>query len=187
MKDDETRKGRFSHLGDFKKNSDGEYEYVGKTYELDCEVKPFKVKIAVLAAMLVASVIACGAIPAKGMTDTFYVMLPLLSEILAAAFLAYKIVAFIFAAYPVRAYAMQKTVKPIPIISCVAAATSLSRLVAYAIYNILNSANFELLYFTWLMLLNVTVVITAVYIAIAFKKNRWSLKESSSETNSDNE
>ncbi len=184
-------KGRFDHLKDFKKNSDGSYEYVGETYICDRSRKSFTVKTVSLSVAAFVCVIVCGVIPAKGMLNTFYVMLPLLLEIIFSAIVCYKTVRLSLASYPVRQYEYKKTVVPMPYYAVALAAFSAIRLVSYIVYLCLNAKSEmifenESAYVILLLTLNSIIMITSIYIAISFGKSRWTLTGSQSEEKSDN-
>ena len=88
MGEQHKKHSRREHLNDFHLNVAGEYVYGGALYACQSsEEKQHRIKRAVwgMAAILIVAVIAGGCIPAPGMQNCFYVLLPYLGEFLGAA------------------------------------------------------------------------------------------------------
>ena len=87
MGEQHKKHSRREHLNDFHLNVAGEYVYDGALYACQSsEEKQHRIKRAVwgMVAILIVAVIAGGCIPAPGMQNCFYVLLPYLGEFLAA-------------------------------------------------------------------------------------------------------
>ena len=86
MGEQHKKHSRREHLNDFHLNVAGEYVYDGALYACQSDdAKQRRLKRAVwgMAAILIVAVIAGGCIPAPGMQNCFYVLLPYLGEFLA--------------------------------------------------------------------------------------------------------
>lgn len=87
MGEQHKKHSRREHLNDFHLNVAGEYVYNGALYACQSDdAKQHRIKRAVwgMAAILIVAVIAGGCIPAPGMQNCFYVLLPYLGEFLGA-------------------------------------------------------------------------------------------------------
>ena len=88
------KRGANSYLNDFHLNVSGEYVYEGELYAL--EDKPQhaakKKKFWVLTALLTAVSVAGGCLPAPGMRNCFYVILPYLGELTCSLLVAWAAV-----------------------------------------------------------------------------------------------
>lgn len=88
MGEQHKKHNRREHLNDFHLNVAGEYVYDGALYACQSDdAKQRRSKRAVwgMAAILTVAVAAGGCIPAPGMQNCFYVLLPYLGEFLGAA------------------------------------------------------------------------------------------------------
>lgn len=81
------RKDRKSALSDFQKNAAGEYVYTGREYRYDASQKSRKrmlLELWGIGIVMCACILTCGCVPAPGMIDTFYVLIPFSGEIILA-------------------------------------------------------------------------------------------------------
>ena len=88
MGEQHKKHNRREHLNDFHLNVAGEYVYDGALYACrndDAKQRRSKRAVWGMAAILIVAVIAGGCIPAPGMQNCFYVLLPYLGEFLGAA------------------------------------------------------------------------------------------------------
>ena len=88
MDEKHKKRGRRSHLNDFHLNVAGEYVYDGSFFACrssEESLRGSKRAVWIMAAALALAVVAGGCIPAPGMQNCFYVLLPYLGEMLAAA------------------------------------------------------------------------------------------------------
>ena len=88
MDEKHKKRGRRSHLNDFHLNVAGEYVYDGSLFACrssEESLRGSKRAVWIMAAALALAVVAGGCIPAPGMQNCFYVLLPYLGEVVAAA------------------------------------------------------------------------------------------------------
>ena len=110
------KRGANSYLNDFHLNVSGEYVYEGELYAL--EDKPQhaakKKKFWVLTALLTAVSVAGGCLPAPGMSNCFYVILPYLGELTCSLLVAWVAVRLGTNCSAVREYVYERSVPVLP-------------------------------------------------------------------------
>ena len=110
------KRGANSYLNDFHLNVSGEYVYEGELYAL--EDKPQhaakKKKFWVLTALLTAVSVAGGCLPAPGMRNCFYVILPYLGELTCSLLVAWAAVRLGTNWSAVREYVYKRSVPVLP-------------------------------------------------------------------------
>ena len=110
------KRGANSYLNDFHLNVSGEYVYEGELYAL--EDKPQhaakKKKFWVLTALLTAVSVAGGCLPAPGMSNCFYVILPYLGELTCSLLVAWAAVRLGTNWSAVREYVYERSVPVLP-------------------------------------------------------------------------
>ncbi len=119
MADDKKQKeyrGRQAYLRDFKQDENGNYVYRGNTYDVkDAQLFKRTVKLIwILAGFLIISLIVQGTIPASGMLNTFYIIIPYMLELLSCGLLVYSTAKLTWAQRPLREYIYKATVPKIP-------------------------------------------------------------------------
>ena len=95
MGEQHKKHNRREHLNDFHLNVAGEYVYDGALYACqndDAKQRRSKRAVWGMAAILTVAVAAGGCIPAPGMQNCFYVLLPYLGEFLGAASVIWALV-----------------------------------------------------------------------------------------------
>ena len=116
--------GRRAYLGDFKLNEKGDYVYTGITYVYCTEGKSLKRALAELwafsAAVAVMQVIA-GCIPAAGMSNTFYVILPYAFALVLSAYFIWVLIRITMGDGDLREYIYKATVERIPAVQILTA------------------------------------------------------------------
>lgn len=164
----EKKKNRRSYLNDFQKGINGEYSYKGAVFEANAPYAEYKKTLALWFIALAATV-ACGCLPAKGMTGAFYILIPYLAEVLLGAAGCFMAVRLLRAEYPLREYVYKKTAAPMPVIAIAASVSSAARLAAYTVFCIVNAAEVfpaEIVYYIILNILDLaTIAATAALYA----------------------
>ena len=108
---------RWAHLNSFFMEEDGSYGYHGAVYAYDGPEKSrkaFLLALWLLAALVAGAVIFAGCIPAPGMDNCFYVLLPYLGEVTAAGSLVWGLSRMTAGGDPLRAYVFEATVEKLP-------------------------------------------------------------------------
>ena len=111
------RSGRRAHLNSFVLNAEGDYGYQGISYAFEGQGKSrkrFFIELWILGALAAAATILAGCIPAPGMDDCFYVLLPYLGEVAAVGRLIWALIRLTAGGDPLRAYVFEATVEKIP-------------------------------------------------------------------------
>lgn len=111
------RKSRKSALEHYQVNAGGEYVYTGKYLRYQENGKSLKRALGELwgvCTAMVVCVIACGCIPAPGMVNTFYVLLPLMLEIILAVSCLWLLGQITAGGDPVKEYVYHDSVEKLP-------------------------------------------------------------------------
>jgi hypothetical protein len=113
----EKKKGRRAYLNDFRKNAAGEYLYTGDHYQFVPEGKTRRRFLAeqwlFCGGLLIASVLS-GCIPATGMANCPYVILPYVVGFVSAVSLCWGLGRLTAGGDPLRAYVYEASVQAIP-------------------------------------------------------------------------
>ncbi len=141
-------RGRRSHLRDFKVDSAGNYVYKGNTYDVqDRETLNRALKLIwAITAVTSLSVIVQGSIPADGMLNTFYIILPFMLELLCCGLFVYSLIKLTRAGKPLREYIYKATVLKIPARLLALSVFAFASALAYAIWLILNDGQSDMLF-----------------------------------------
>lgn len=168
MSKEKKQNGRRAYLRDFKVDSNGDYVYNGNMYDVsDGEDYGRAFKLAwVLAGILTASVIAKGCIPASGMLNTFYIIIPFMLETLSCGLLVYALIKLSIAKRPLREYVYKATVLKIPGRVSVMYTFSFISTFAYTVWLITGGEEKH----TWCAFLFIILGITNGVCGIIFKR-----------------
>ncbi|MBQ1685341.1 MAG: hypothetical protein II072_07520 [Clostridia bacterium] len=136
------RRGRRSFLNDFKADDSGQYSYMGNVhvYEGSVPYKTERQRVIVLTAMMCASAVAIGCIPAPSMLgyNNFYVVPFFIIELVAVFITAWAAIRLAAGGSELREYVYEKTVKAIPNRAPVAFYSALACVLANIVYLCLN-------------------------------------------------
>ena len=112
----EKKAGRRAHLNSFLLEEDGSYGYHGATYTYDGPQsrKRFLMELWLFAILGAGATILAGCIPAPGMDNCFYVLLPYLGEVASVGSLIWGLARLTAGGDPLRAYVFEMTVEKIP-------------------------------------------------------------------------
>ena len=170
------KRGENSYLNDFHPNLAGEYIYSGTLYACaldETAQRGMRRALAALAAVQLAAVIASGSIPAPGMQNSFYVILPFLGEVVAAASVVWALAKLGTDWREVREYNYEKSVAVLPVRTVVAAGFAALGIVCEGIFFFTNKpadkAFFALLY----VLLKLIVLLCALGVRAKIMRAEW--------------
>lgn len=111
------RKNRKSALEHYQVNAGGEYVYTGKYLRYQQQEKSRKQALTGLWALCIpmaAAAVACGCIPAPGMVNTFYVLLPLMVEIVLVISCLWSLGQITAGGDPMKEYVYRDSVEKLP-------------------------------------------------------------------------
>ena len=161
------RKGR-AYLNDFVVSDDGKYIYQGITYSFDGDNSSKRRRYAytaILSLIAFISTVVCGCIPAAGMDDCFYVLIPWALEAVSGIFLMVALFRILFAKEPIRSYVFAKSAAILPDRAIANAITPAICLISATVYLILNGFEDKVWGSVTYLLLNVVTAVLsyAVY------------------------
>lgn len=113
MESKKKRRGRHSYLEDFQKNAAGEYIYTGLLHHYQDRGLSRTRALAmlwVLAVGMAAAALCAGCVPAAGMQNTVYVLLPYVCGLISAATVIYGLCRLTAGGDPLRDYVYRATV-----------------------------------------------------------------------------
>lgn len=111
------KRGKNSYLNDFHLNLAGEYIYEGECYACrmaEAERKKLRLRLWALAALSTLSATAGGFIPAPGMQNCFYVLLPYVGELIGSVSVVWAFAKLGSNWESVREYTYERTVTVLP-------------------------------------------------------------------------
>lgn len=103
------------YLNDFARQENGQYVYAGAFYAWGSDRKKSLLRLWTIAFGMAVCAVTGGCIPAAGMDNTFYVIIPFALEILAVASVWWALVRLSFAGDPMRGYLYEGTVEKLPV------------------------------------------------------------------------
>lgn len=131
--------GRRAYLNDFVADENGGYLYGGARYEPEnCNIKSYCRLLGAVMTVITAVSAASGCISAEGSTNCFYVVLPLLFELIAVLLGDAAAVKVLLSEKPLREYIYVKSAKRIPIFLFCAAGFAAAGAVCTGVYIALN-------------------------------------------------
>lgn len=176
MDEKHKKRGRRSHLNDFHLNVAGEYVYDGSLFACrssEESLRGSKRAVWIMAAALALAVVAGGCIPAPGMQNCFYVLLPYLGEVVAAASVVWALAKLGTDWREVREYNYEKSVAVLPVRTVVTAGFAALGIVCEGIFFFANKpadkALFDLLY----VLLKLIVLLCALGVRAKIMQAEW--------------
>ena len=113
MAGEKKRRGRRAYLDDFQKTASGEYVYTGKVHHFqsgEVDRRQALTGLWAITAAMAAAVIVSGCVPAPGMSNTFYVLLPYAGELLSVASVVWLMCRLTAGGDPLRDYIYRATV-----------------------------------------------------------------------------
>lgn len=137
----EKKKNKRSYLNDFRVNLAGDYVYEGALYRYTGPQPREKAMRALVlrAALMAAAVIAAGCVKAPGMLNCFYVILPYIGEVAAAAFAAWQTGRLLAGGEPMRGYVYEASVKKLGQTLSAVRVMAVLALCTNVLYDVLNA------------------------------------------------
>lgn len=146
------KKKKRQYLSDFQQTASGEYVYTGNVFKYSGQgsYKKLRLTLGGLCLWMAAAAVICGCIPAAGMKNTFYVILPYLACVLSVATVCWAVVRLLMAGKSVREYILEETVGKLPL-RCLftivfAAASALAEVIAMIFSDEKGNTGFSLLF-----------------------------------------
>lgn len=176
MGEQHKKHNRREHLNDFHLNVAGEYVYDGALYACQSDdAKQRRSKRAVwgMAAILTVAVAAGGCIPAPGMQNCFYVLLPYLGEFLGAASVIWALAKLGTDWREVREYNYEKSVAVLPVRTVVAAGFAALGIVCEGIFFFTNKPADKALFALFYVLLKLIVLLCALGVRAKILQAEW--------------
>ena len=176
MNEPHKKRSRRDHLNDFHLNIAGEYVYDGALYACQSsekELRSIRRTVWAMAAVLVAAVLAGGCIPAPGMQNCFYVLLPYLGEFLSAASVVWALVKLGTDWGTVREYNYRKSVAVLPARTVVTAVFSLLGIACEFVFFFANDHTGQTFFALLYVLLKLTALLSALVLRAEIMRAEW--------------
>lgn len=176
MGEQHKKHNRREHLNDFHLNIAGEYVYDGALYACQSDdAKQRRLKRAVwgMAAILTVAVIAGGCIPAPGMQNCFYVLLPYLGEFLGAVSVIWALAKLGTDWSTVREYNYKKSVAVLPVRTAVTAVFSLLGIVCELIFFFVNDHAGQTFFALLYVLLKLIALLSVLVLRAEIMQAEW--------------
>ena len=176
MGEQHKKHNRREHLNDFHRNVAGEYVYDGALYSCQTgEEKLCRIKRAVwaTAAVLIAAVAAGGCIPAPGMQNCFYVLLPYLGEFLSAGSVVWALAKLGTDWGAVREYNYRKSVAVLPVRTAVTAFFSGLGIACELIFFFVNDHVGQTFFVLLYVLLKLTALLSVLVLRAEIMHTEW--------------
>ncbi len=170
------KRGENSYLNDFHPNLAGEYIYDGALYACQSDPdtqKKSRRRLWGCTALLLLAALLSGSIPAPGMQNCFYVILPFLGELIAAVSVVWAVVKLGRDWSAVREYVYERTVPALPGRALCVAAFAVAGILCELLYVILSGHGGQLFYAFLFVILKVISLICALTIRRKLKSLNW--------------
>lgn len=172
----EYRSKKRAYLNDFKKNSEGHYEYQGKIFECEggkTQLNRVKYRMWISYAFVIICAIAGGCVPAPGLVDTFYVIFPYALGLMAAISLGWALCRLSFAGDLLKAYIYDVTVKKIPHRAVITIIFNAASVLGMAVYLLIHGSQYQSIWSFIFLLLEVIVCAGAAAVFKIAGKLSW--------------
>lgn len=176
MGEQHKKHSRREHLNDFHLNIAGEYVYDGALYACqsdDSKQRRSKRAVWGMAAILTVAVAAGGCIPAPGMQNCFYVLLPYLGEFLGAASVIWALAKLGMDWGTVREYNYKKSVAVLPVRTAVTAVFSLLGIVCELIFFFVNDHAGQTFFALLYVLLKLIALLSVLVLRAEIMQAEW--------------
>ena len=171
------KRGENSYLNDFHPNLAGEYIYDGALYACQSDPdtqKKSRRRLWGCTALLFLAVLTSGSIPAPGMQNCFYVILPFLGELIAAVSVVWAVVKLGRDWSAVREYVYERTVPALPGRALCAAVFAAAGILCELLYLALSGHGGQLFSALLFVMLKVLSLICALTIRRELSEQNWS-------------
>lgn len=184
MAEKKKRKGRRAYLNDFYRDISGEYQYTGqlRRYEGPAPHREAVTRMGVFAGAMALAVILVGLLPAPSMLGlgNFYVVLPLILELLGVFLSAWAVVRLIAGGCELRNYVYEATVEKLPGRLTMTAIFAAVSAVCNVVYLILNGFGGKVLVSLAVIVLHGAALAAALLLKRYLASLRWSGREGES-------
>jgi len=124
------KKGKRAYLEHFKKDEEGRYVYKGDFYTYQADGKTLGRVLARLwgmTAVMIAACIGAGCVPAPGMDNCFYIIIPYVAGLMSVISVCWAVYRLSAGGHPLKAYIYDASIKALPartilVLFCVCAA-----------------------------------------------------------------
>lgn len=176
MAEKKRRRRRRAYLDDYKINEAGQYEYQGARYKwtVDDEGRlALQRRLRLMAALAVALALLAGCIPAPGVGQSAYLILPYCIGVVAAISLCFAVWRMCGEKDPMRGHVYKASVKKIPFRGILTAVFAALSLAGEIIYLLRNGFGGMLIYGILFLLLEAAVLALAVCILQKLGSLEW--------------
>lgn len=173
------KKERRTYLNDFQADDSGTYSYQGAYYVRQGDRKTLLREAAELwggCAILAGATIINGCIPAPGMGNCFYVLLPYMVQLLAAVSAALAVCRMRAGRSPLREYVYQASVQKLPFRSGLAAVCAGITVAGEGIYVVIHGTDGKTGSAVLFFLMEIAAVMAAVTVYRCIRKMKWTEK-----------
>lgn len=174
---------RRSYLNQFQRTAAGEYIYTGKTYAYSDTVRSRRQTLArywTPAAVMLATAVGQGCIPASGMRNCVYVLLPFLISLLCAISAVWALVKLSTSKEPLREYVYTSTVPVLPVRSMFAAIFAGATFLGECIFVLIHGTD-DLIRILMLLVLILADFCASMLLHRRTKRKMWQLCQNNSE------
>ena len=171
------KRGENSYLNDFHPNLAGEYIYDGALYACQSDPdtqKKSRRRLWGCTALLLLAALLSGSIPAPGMQNCFYVILPFLGELIAAVSVVWAVVKLGRDWSAVREYVYERTVPALPGRALTAAILAFLGILCESVHLALAGHGGKLFYAVLYLVLKVLSILCALTMRRAMLRTNWS-------------
>lgn len=170
------RRGKNSYLNDFHLNLAGEYIYEGAYYTCrtsGAELKKLRLRLWALAVLAVLAALAGGFLPAPGMQNCFYVLLPYAGELISAVSVLWALAKLGADWQRVREYTYERSVTVLPQRTALVLVFSATGFVGECVFLFLSGNRGHLPAAILFCLLKIAVFLSALTIHRVIRRTAW--------------
>lgn len=170
------RRGKNSYLNDFHRNLAGEYIYEGMSYTCrvkGAERKRLRLRLWALTVLMVLAAVAGGCIPAPGMQNCFYVLLPYAAELMASVSVLWAFGKLGTNWGSVREYVYERSVTVLPQRTALVCIFAAAGFVGEIIFLVLSSGGGQMFFAALFLLLKVLSFLSALTIHHTIRGITW--------------
>lgn len=164
------------YLDDIKKNEQGKYVYEGRHYAWDLEGKSrghALMGLWIPAFVMILAQVAGGFLPAPGMGNCFYLILPYAAGLLSSVSVVWALGKFCAAGERVREYVYQAVKEQVPFRTALTAACAALAAAGEAVYVFRHGAEENALYVVLFFIIEAVVCGAALRIRVIFVHIKW--------------
>ncbi|MDY3919343.1 MAG: hypothetical protein SOZ59_10130 [Candidatus Limivivens sp.] len=174
--DQKEKRDRRAHLKDFEKDASGKYVYKGAMYGYQGSSEARRRttgKLWTLSIAALCAIVLCGCIPAPGMNDCTYILLPYMIELVAACYFCWKLGRLTIAGDPLREYVYEDLTEKIPMGMVITALGSGAGFAGELVYLIQNGTNGKTGTAVLFLILEAAACAACVLGKTLFSKMKW--------------